>query len=401
MSGSVTGYQAGVETSEVTMSFALESAWGTAPATTFDALRITGESLSGQKQRTRPNEITQNRVVAPGVTQQESASGGINWNLSYGTFDKLFQLALGGDWSAPLVLDSIAADIAFVAAGNKMTSTLANKFANISVGQWIRVYGATASGGVNNGFYRVAAKTSETDITLAGKTVVNETASGGNIKIRGGMLRNGNLVKSAFIQKRFASNVWLRYPGSIITGMTLQGGVGQPFTGSFQVSSQQELNQTTDAATGGVTAAPTGRFFDGVGGFGGVQIDDTPVAAVVNSVQFNFTREGAGMDYGMGSSAAQGARWGQLMPAGQLEIYFKDFTLYTLFKNETRSRVASRAQDPDGNAYIFTLSGANLMNPQIVAGGPNQPVMARFEIEGANDPSATAVQFDRFPASAT
>jgi hypothetical protein len=100
----------------------------------------------------------------------------------------------------------------------------------------------------------------------------------------------------------------------------------------------------------------------------------------------------------MGSAAAQGARWGQVQVAGQIELYFKDFTQYALFKNETRSRVAWRKRDPQGNNYIFTLPGANLMNPNIQVGGPNQAILARFDIEGGNDLALPAIQIDRFAA---
>jgi len=69
-----------------------------------------------------------------------------------------------------------------------------------------------------------------------------------------------------------------------------------------------------------------------------------------------------------------------------------------VFKTEARRRVSWRMRDAGGNHYIATLDGANLMNPQITAGGPNQPVMARFAIEGGNDLSLPSVQIDRFVA---
>lgn len=398
MSGSVTAYSAGVETTDVQLSYIIESAWGVAPNSAAQAIRITGESLAGQKQRTRPNEITGARRVSPAVTQQESAGGGLNFNLSYGTFDDLFAGVFGADWTAALSIVGIAADISTVAAGNKLTSTLASKFTNIAVGQWIELRGFSASAGVNNGFYRVAAKTSNQDITLAGKTVINETPAGTAALVRGSMLRNGDLVKSFFFQKRLASNLFLRYPGVMFSGMTLQGGVGQFFTGTLQSAAKEELNQTAAAGSGSINAAPTGGFFDSVASFGGVQIDDTALAAVVNSVSLELSREGAGMDYGMGSAAAQGARWGQVQAGGSIELFFRDFTEYARFKSEARGRVAWRMRDQGGNHYIATLDGSNLMNPQIVAGGPNQAVMARFAIEGGNDLSLPAVQLDRFAA---
>lgn len=337
---SVTGYQAGVETTDVQLSYALETAWATLPAVAFKALRITGESMAGQKQRTRFNEMTGVRQASPSVTQQESAGGGINFNLSYGTFDDLMAVTLGNDWTTALAIDGISGDISTVASGNKLTSTLSTKFANIVVGQYIRLYGFTASSGANNGIYRVSAKANNQDITLAGKTVINETPTGTAAKIRGSMLRNGNQVQSLYMQKRTASNQFFRYPGVMFGGMALQGGIGQAFTGSFTSMAKDETFNASDASTGAVSAAPSGGFFNAVAAFGGIQLNDVAIDAVVQSCNLNVTREGAAMDYGMGSPSAQGARWGQVNVGGTLTVLFRNETLYNLFKSEANRLVS-------------------------------------------------------------
>jgi hypothetical protein len=400
MSGSVTGYQAGIETTETTFSYVPEATWGTAPNSAFTALRITSESLSGSKARTRPNEITGSRRVSPSVTQSEQASGSINFNLSYGTFDDFFAGALGGDWTTAQIIAGVSGDITVTTGTNVLSSTTSNKFQNLVEGQWIELRGFTAGSGANNGYYRIATKTNNQSLTLAGRLIAStETPAGTAASVRNaGMLRNGDLVKSFHLQNRFAAALWLRYAGAMVSSLSLSGGTGQFFTGSLNIAARDEVSAITAAGNGTVTAAPTGGFFDSVAAFGGVQIDDTALSAAVNSVALTVSREGAGMDYGMGSAAAQGARWGQVQVAGQIELYFKDFTQYALFKNETRSRVAWRKRDPQGNNYIFTLPGANLMNPNIQAGGPNQAILARFDIEGGNDLALPAVQIDRFAA---
>lgn len=400
MSGSVTGYQAGIETTETTLSYVPESVWGTTPNSAFNALRITSESLAGSKSRTRPNEITGSRRVAAAITQQEQASGSINFNLSYGTFDDFFAGALGNDWTAAQTIAGVAADITVTTGTNVLSSTTANKFQNLVEGQWIELRGFTAGSGANNGFYRIATKTNNQSLILAGRTIAStETPAGTAASVRNaGMLRNGDMVKSYTLQNRFASNLFLRYAGSMIGGFSLSGGVGQFFAGSFNIAARDEVSATTAAGNATVNAAPTGGFFDSVAAFGGVQIDDAALSAAVSSVAINVSREGAGMDYGMGSATAQGARWGQVLVAGQIEIFFRDLTQYNLFKAETRSRVSWRKRDANGNHYVFTLPGANLMNPNIQVQGPNQAIMARFDIEGGNDAALASIQIDRFAA---
>ena len=400
MSGSVTGYQAGIETTETQLSYVPESTWGTTPSAPFTALRHIGSPLQGSKSRTRPNEITGSRRVSSAITQQEQASGSINFNLSYGTFDDLFAGALGNDWTAAQTIAGVSGDITVTTGTNVLSSTTSNKFQNLVEGQWIELRGFTASAGANNGYYRIATKTNNQSLTLAARNIAStETPAGTAASVRNaGMLRNGDLVKSYTLQNRFASNLFLRYAGSMIGGFSLSGSVGQEFRGSFNIVSRDEVSATTAAGNGTINAAPTGGFFDSVASFGGVQIDDTALAAAVNLVSLNVSREGAGMDYGMGTATAQGARWGQVLVAGQIEIFFRDFTQYALFKSEARSRISWRKRDPQGNSYIFTLPGANLMNPSIPVQGPNQAITATFDIEGGNDLALPALQIDRFAA---
>jgi hypothetical protein len=400
MSGSVTGYQAGIETTETQLSYVPESAWGTTPSAAFAALRTTGSSLQGSKSRTRPNEITGVRRVSSAITQQEQAGGAINFNLSYGTYDDFFAGALGNDWTAAQTIAGVSGDITVTITKNVLSSTTSNKFQNLVEGQWIELRGFTASAGANNGYYRIATKTNNQSLILAGRPVAStETPAGAAASVRNsGMLRNGDLVKSFTIQNRFAPTVWLRYAASMIAGFSLSSNVGQEFRGSFNIVSRDEVSAIAAAGNGTVNPAPTGGFFDTVAAFGGVQIDDTAPTTAVNSVSLTVSREGAGMDYGMGSAAAQGARWGQVQVAGQIELYFRDLTQYALFKNETRSRVSWRKRDPAGNSYIVTLPGSNLMNPVIQVGGPNQAILVRFDIEGGNDLALPAIQIDRFSA---
>lgn len=391
---SVTGFSAGAETTNVLLSYALETVWGTPPAVPFKDLRITSESLAGQKQRARFNEIQGKRQVSPSVTQQETASGAINFNLSYGTFDDLFGAVLGNDWTLPLAIDGLAGDISTEAAGNKLTSTTTGKFASVVVGQFVRLHGFAA----NNGIYRVAAKPSSDELTLAGRMVTDETPAGAAAKIRGSMLRNGDQEQSVFLQKRIGPTQFFTYAGGILPGMTLRGGVGQAFTGSFNVTAKEEVFDATDASTGAHLPAPSGGFFDAVAAFGGVQLNDVAIDAVVQSTNLQLTREGAEMDFGMGSASGQGARWGQINPGGTIEMLFRDEAVWQLFKSETQRLISWTMRDPQGNAYAISLPASVLMNGSPQAPGPNQTVRSTFTIEGAQDLDQHCFQIDRFPA---
>jgi hypothetical protein len=389
-------YQAGFESNAVEISHGLEATWGVAPATTFQAIRATSESRAGKRQRTRPDEMRTTAEASAAVTQSESADGAINFALSYGTFDDYFTSLMNGSWSSAYTITGVSGDIAFAASGNTISSTTSGKFTNLVVGQWIRISG-TAS---NNGYARIATKADNQTITVSGLTLVNETPAGAAAVLKtSGFIRNGSTLQTLFIQKKFSSSIWLTYPGSQVTGMQLGAQQGQFAQGSFNLMSKSETKATTDSSTGGVTAAPSSIVYNTVGQFAQLQLDGATVAAVVRGVSINVNKAGAAMDYGIGSSFAQGTRMGELtIDGGKLTAYFKDFTLYDLYRAEAQHVISWRQTDLAGNSLIFTLPAAVLNNPTIVAGGPNSPVMADFDIMADPDSVYHTLQIDRIAA---
>lgn len=395
-----TAYQAGIESDDVVISVIPESVWGTTPAAAFTNIRIMGESLTGAKTRQRPSEMSPTSEMAASLTGREAASGAINFALSYGTFDPLIESVMAADWQAPVAIAGVAGDISITnisATSATLASTTANKFTLLTVGQWVRTLGFTNA--VNNAIARVSAKASNQSVTLTTlASYVTETPTGVNAKVRASTIVNGSLFKSLSVQKQVGPNQWLRYPGAHIPGMTLGGQVGGYMTGAFNLTAQSESKSGTNWSTGAVTAAPAGTVHDTIPGFVGVFRNETALGAALNSISFNLTRQNATALYGMGSASAAGMTRGTLEVTGTLELYFRDFTLYDLFKAETLGRIAMITQDSAGNAYVVSLLNAALMNPRIVAGGPGQPVLAAFSLEGNPQAAGGTIQFDRLPA---
>jgi hypothetical protein len=397
-----TGYQAGIATNDTSISYGVETVWGTLPAVQFQALRITSETLSGTKTRQRPTEINSTRESTASVTTQEAAGGDINFALSYGTYDDFLSVVLGNDWQTLQSIAGIAGDITLTnltASSATLSSTLSTKYANISVGQWIRLLGFTNA--TNNGFFRVTAKASNQSLTVAtpGGATVTETPTGTLAQVRASTIMNGIQFKSLYLQNKFSSSMFLRYPGCFVTVTSLTGGVGQFLSGRVSVLAQQELKATIDASTGAVLAAPSGRIHDPVGGFYGVLWNNALVAATVDSFTVTMTNTGAASQYGMGSASAAGMLPGTMEVTGTVRMYFKDFTYYDIFKAETLGSLSFITRDPAGQAYAITVASATLMNPKIDAGGPGQSVMASFDVEGNPQSGGGTIILDRLAAS--
>lgn len=398
-----TGYQAGNEANQVQLSYGVESVWGTPPASTFQAIRLTSESLTSAKTRKAPSEIITTRENPQQVTTQVQASGTVNFALSFGTYDDVLSVLLGSDWQAAQAIAGVAGDITLTnvdATHATLSSTTASKFQNIAVGQFFRSLGFTNS--ANNDIWRCTAKADNQHVTgvkLTTGAPVTETPAGTAAQLRAQTIQNGTQFKSLFFQKRFSSALWLRYPGAYISSGSITGGTGSFLTGSFDILAQQEINQTTDASTGGVLAAPTGSVNNPVGAFKGVFLSETALTATVDSFTIKVDNTGAALEFGMGSASAAGILMGTLTVSGTLKMFFKDFTYYQRFINETQGALEFVSADNAGNAYVITLLNAALMNPQIVAGGPNQAVYATFTIEGDPQTTGGTIQIDKLPAT--
>lgn len=411
-----TGFNAGIDSSDVIVRYGEEVTWNTVPAIAFQEIRLTGESLSEQKTRTRPEEIKADGFVSHALTTQVQASGGINFALSYGTYDDMLSSLLNSSFSSDLAIQSVATT-GIITTYDGTTTQLPNLtgagfatngdlFNSVVAGQWIRVSGY---GNANDGLYRVTAVDAANDEIQVSQTAGNganivdaDVSVAAEVNIQGSYVRNGVAFRSFYIEKQLSATLFLFYSGSYISDGNLTAQVGGFLEGSFNFLSASEASGASTAGTGGPVSAPTGRVIDTVAGFSQLEVNDTAIAAVVQGISWNVTKNNARAQYGLGQADAQGMARGTIDVSGTMSVYFTDFTLYTLYKNETDQIVSFAALDDLGQGYIFTLPGVTLMNPQVVAGGPDTDIVSEFELEGNGGSGVydgVIMQIDKIPAA--
>ena len=409
-----TDFNAGIDSSDVIVRYGEEVTWDAVPAIAFQDVRLTGESFAEQKTRTRPEEIKADGFVSHALTTQVQATGGLNFALSFGTYDDLLEGLLNGDFTTDLTLDAITTDVTVdatlaVSGGIGFTSTLSGKFDSIAEGQWIRVSGWVAPDAGVNGIYRVtnveAGASPELEVSATagdGATLAAEDGaeSVGAEFFRGKMLRNGVSFHSYFFEKQLSSALFLVYSGSYISDGNLTAQVGGFLEGTFNFLCASEASGTSSAGTGPSNPAPTGRVIDTVAGFSNLEQNDVAISAVVQGISWTVTKNNARAQYGLGQAEAQGMARGTIDINGTMSVYFTDFVLYDLYKAETDQIISFRALDDTGEGYIFTLPGVTLMNPTIVAGGPDTDVVSEFVLEGnggSGDYDGVVLQVDAIP----
>lgn len=410
-----TGFNAGLDSSDTIVRYGEEVVWDAVPAIAFQEVRLTGESFSEQKTRTRPEEIKADGFVSHALTTQVQATGGLNFALSFGTYDDLLGGLLNGTFDADLAINSITIDMSAVDTGNLTTlagagfsSSLTDKFDLVVPGQWIRVSGWITNA-ANSGLFRVTgydAVNEEIEVSATagagGANIVAETSVGSEVFIQGGNLRNGVAFRSFYFEKQLAAALFLVYSGSYISDGNLTAQVGGFLEGTFNFLCASETNGTSTAGTGPAVAAPAGRVIDTVAGFSNLEQNDVAIAAVVQGISWTVTKNNARAQYGLGAANAQGMARGTIDVSGTMSVYFTDFVLYQLYKDETDQIISFAALDDSGAGYIFTLPGATLMNPTIVAGGPDTDIVSDFELEGnegTGDFVGVIFQIDRIPAA--
>lgn len=391
-----TGFNAAIATNDILLSYAPEAVWGTIPAVAFKQIRMESEGFAGSKSRSRPAEINASGQVSAAITTKVEAKGDLKMGLSIATPFDMLAASFAAEPTVALDFDA-KTTIAATATGFTDSGSGFTAAANFNVGQWIRVKGF--AGATINGYYQILTR-ADGEITTLPAPATTEIA-GASVTITGQMARQSTVFKSFHVQKQLASNMFLEFSGSWPTGGGVSGNVGGFMESNLTFLCKDQAKATVDASTGAQVIADSGDVFDTVNGFGNVYRGGSIIDATINKIDLKWQQQSARAIYGMGSAEALGMGKGLIEASGTIELYFKDFSQYDEFIAETKAMIAFRAVDPTGAGFMVSIANASIMNPKITAGGPNQDVMASFDLEG--NPSASAgvfagacMQIDKF-----
>ena len=90
------------------LAYIKESEWGTTPATpAWQILRLTGESFKIARETKQSAEITPERNVSDLIHIGGGASGGFNFEMSYGAYDDIFASMLYGAWDDNVLVNGV------------------------------------------------------------------------------------------------------------------------------------------------------------------------------------------------------------------------------------------------------------------------------------------------------
>lgn len=124
------------DTSSTRIATIAESTYGVTPTTpAFDNIRFTGDSLKHVRQNTSSNEIRPDRNVADLVQVSGGAEGGVNFELSYGTFEAWLTSFMFNNWD----------DDVLVNGRTQKSFTIEKTYDNLAADQYLRFVGMIAN----------------------------------------------------------------------------------------------------------------------------------------------------------------------------------------------------------------------------------------------------------------
>lgn len=397
--GPTSGNLAGAQANDNQYSYILESTYGTAPtAGAWQRLRLMSENIRANKTRARPQELSTTYESSAAITTQVGVSGTINGALSTGTWDDVLAGALMSDFTtvtANITAQSGAGSGALNVGATNQIVIVNTDFATVPNLGVLSISGDNAA--TNGPWAYIKATSSIVFIypLLASQVFAGHNlATGASINFKTAL--NGATFKSYSLQAKIGNGFLLR-TGGFVNRIQVSAQHGQFATIATDFQFANEVHNTADAAAGGYTAAPVGTVHDTVYGFAGVMLNGAQ--ALVNKVtqcSLTIARDGADQDYAMGTPIAVGQRPGSILISGSIQMFFADYTMYDSFQQEAQGMFALTTRDRSGAGYVFFIPNAQMMNPQINAGGKNQPVLATFDIEGNPSTSGGTMAVGRF-----
>jgi len=339
-----------------------EASWAVLPgASSAQVLRRVQSTLDLAKQTYQSNEIRKDRQISDFRHGVRSVAGGVNGELSPGTYADFFRAAMRQAFQTA-VTTGTATDIVAGTAAPQFTRTTGNFLTNgFKVGDMVSWSGWTTTGTANNSRNFLIA-------TLVGTAMGGSFMDGTTVAAKGTgdsvvCVQRGKktwVPSTAQLDESFTFEHWFsdvnqseRYTGCKLSEM----GIALPPTGIATIGMQF---MGCDRATGTAEyfTSPTGETTTGlVAAVNGLILVNGTAVGTLTGLSATV-REGLSMEPVVGSNTYPAIFQGRFTAGGQLTAFFEDGTLRDAFDNESEvsivaAMMASEAALADFNVFVF------------------------------------------------
>jgi hypothetical protein len=396
-------------TSAIQIAHITEATWGTTPATPeFQILRKTGDSLSIERENVKSSETRLDRNITDLIQVGGGASGGIDFEMSYGTLDDFLESAMHSTWGS-----GSAADPDKVVATTDMANGVYSIAAQPATPAKITVTRTVAGSADTPGIITITGTDSGDDaitedivpgatgVTVSGnktfKTVSLVVGSGWTsdgtadtitvgVAAVGTVIKNGSTPKSFTLEKKIpcgATTEYLRYTGMEVNELSLSVKAKEIVTGSMSfigkggTVAQAIANGATyvDPNDNDVMNAAAHFASLTVGG-----VSNPHIQGIELSVNNNLRAASA-----VGSVDSLGIGYGRFEVSGSMDVYFEDTTLYSLFLAGTAASLTFTIGGTTGEKYTFLVPNLKFETATTDSGGNDEDMMCKLGFSGLYD----------------
>jgi len=360
-------------------------------------LRYNSESLKQDMNTTISEELSHDRQISDIARIGVSASGAIDFELSYGSHDDLLKAALLDDsgWSAEkgihmaktLSIDEVSESIKDSANGFVTAGFIAN--------QWIYIKGFTTV--ANNGFFKISSVAAEEIVLANGSGLVTE-AAGDVVSIQmGSQITNGTTLVSYNIEKDFKdlTEVLSLLKGMSINTMSFEIPADGIIKGNFDFMGSAEEPLTSSAGDGYDSKTAT-VIMTGANHVTNVleNLIDTAILSLSLNLNNNLRTR---LQVGTLGVVSMGS--GSVEITGSITLHLLTAALFDKYLDQDVTSIVLAVRDTDGNGYIFELPSVKIIDGTRSAGGINTDVIGEFEFRAYMDATERiSIRIARFPA---
>jgi hypothetical protein len=371
------------------------------PAGTFEDLRVLSNTLVENSETVKSEEIRSDRNVQEHVKVGESVSGDVGFELSYGSYDTLFEGLLNEDWAAAIAETSTTLAITGSMGGGdlKITdSAVGITPGDFPAGKFIRVTGFTGANATTVRHYAMVSGVATTaEIPIQSATLVAE-AAGDSITLKSsGMLRNGVKYKSYTVEKEeIDTGDFYHWLGCIVASAQLEISPQAILQGSFSFLGASEIQGAATVGDGAPTSVTASKIINTTSNVAHVLVDGGDGAFDFTDFSISIDNEGR-QDVAAAKLSPLQSSIGDFNASASLEIFNKGGeALYDKYEAQTTHRFSIVVEDSDNNAYVFTIHSAKLNSATNPLSGKNATRLLSLELAGQYDSlSGCTFQIDR------
>lgn len=373
------------------------AAFGVAKAATLKVLRHTGESLKQDTTVIVSEELRSDRQIADIIRTGVGASGGINFELSYGTYDDFLKAILcSANWSAEK--SKTATTISASSVDNCLRDSEAGFItAGFVRNQWIKISGFTTTALGNNGFAKIVSVDSD-EMILSNKILISKSA-GDEVTIQmGSQIKNGteNLL-SWNIERQYIDldpDVFSLFTGMCLNTLSLDIPADGTIKGTMAFLGSLEDSLNASAGVGYADASIT-KIMTGANHVDQILENETEIGIL--SFTLNITNN-LRQRLQVGTLGATSVGTGTIEISGSISLYLSDAILFDKYLDQTPTSLAIAVTDGVGNSYLIEIPAIKLVDGSRPAGGLNTDVVGDFEWRAClSDAESISIRITRFP----